>query len=149
MRHVRKIRSPRCWSPEERFTRDPATLACSLAPPSNPHKTGQPFAMELPSLLPPGASCVQWLFFKCHGHCPHWNSSSVMQSLRVTVYGCQKCVKVGERVHVWTYSRPWWTVFWLALSFGRNNCKNGARTRNAWRSACDSSRAMQTDPWSQ
>ena len=69
-----------------------------------------------------------------------------MQSLWTTVYGHQKRAKMGQRVHVRMYRHPWLTAFWLAFGFSWNNCKSGARTRNAWRSACDSLRAVRTDP---
>ena len=61
MGHVHKIRSPRYWSHKKWFTRKPATLACSLAPPSNSKNTEPaailsldwaPFAMELPHASP-------------------------------------------------------------------------------------------------
>ena len=84
-------------------------------------------------------------FFECQGHYPHWHSSSDMQSLWATVYGHHNRAKVGQRVHVRTHRRPWRTVFWSDFGFGRINCKSGAR--NAWKSACDSSRAVQTDSW--
>ena len=61
-RHVHKIRSPRRWSSDERFMRNPATLACSLAPPlqisTKPNPwwrsvlIGQTFIMELPLASP-------------------------------------------------------------------------------------------------
>ena len=58
-------------------------------------------------------------FFECQGHYVHWHSSSVMRSLWATVYGHQKCAKVGQRVHVWTYRCSWRTAFWSAFGFGR------------------------------
>ena len=125
MRHVCKIRSPRHWRCEECFTWDLPTLECSLAPPpSNPHKTGPAVMLSLDcTAMHDGASarfsCQVRVacsdpFFECQGHNPHWHSSSGMWSLWATVYGCQKCVKVGQTVHVWTYRRSWWTVFWSA-----------------------------------
>ena len=159
-RHVRKIRSSRLWSCEKCFMWDPATLACSLAPPLHiPTKlsplrhsvlAGQPFAMELPLASPTRcelSAVIHFLSAKCIT--PHSHSLSVMWSLWATVYGRQKHAEVDQRVYVRTYRHPWWTEFWSAFSFSLNNCKSGARTRNAWRSACDSSWAVRMGPWSQ
>ena len=159
MRNVHKIRSPRCWSREEHFTQELATLACILAPPIQiPTKpillrrsilTEQPFAMEPLLASPAGESCMHWSVFWVPRHYPHWHPSSVIRCLWTIVYGHKKHAKVGQRVHIWTYRRPWQTVFWSAFGIGRNNYKSGAITRNAWRSVYDSSWAMWTDPWSQ
>ena len=76
------------------------------------------------------AACTE-PFFECQ---EHWH---------------QKLAKVGQRVHVKTYRRPWLSAFWSAFSFARNNCKSAGRTRNAWRLVCDSSQAVRMDAWSQ
>ena len=82
-RHVRKIRSPRRWSCEERFTRDPATLACSLAPPppSNLHKTEPAAKLSLDWVAVHDGALSHFShqvrvacndpFFECQGHYPH------------------------------------------------------------------------------
>ena len=155
-RRVHKIRYPRRWSNEERFTRELATLACSLAPPFNSLQNwaccdtqswlGSRSQWSSPSLLLPGASCMQWSFLSAKGTTPIDIHCQLCK-----VYGpqCMDVKNVQKRVIEFKYKGPWRTAFWLAFGFSRNNCKSGARTRNAWRLACDSLQTVQTDPWSQ
>ena len=84
------------------------TLACNLASPLQfPIKpslqwcsvlTGQLFAMELPSLLPPGMSCVQWsIFLSAKGTTPIHNDHQLCK-----VYGPQ-CMDI-RNLRTWVES---------------------------------------------
>ena len=64
-------------------------------------------------------------FFECQGHHSIDIHCHVMRSLWNTVYGRQKCVKVGQSVHVRTYRHPWWTAFWSAFGVGWKIAKAG------------------------
>ena len=155
-RHVHKIRSSRCCSCEDHFTRDLATLVWSLAPPFKYPQNraccdaqswlGSHSWWSSPSFLPPGASCMQWCFLSAKGTIPIDIHCQLYE-----VYGPQcmdvKNVRKWVREFIYGYRCPWRTSFWLAFGFGQNNCKSEAR--NAWRLACDSLHAMRTDPWSQ
>ena len=138
MRRVHKIRSPRCWSHEEHFMQDLATLACSLPPPSkSPQNWARSNAQSwLGSCSQKSFSCqvrvaCSNLFLSSKGTTPIDTHRQLWE-----VYGLQymDVKNVQKWVREFMYRHPWWTAFWSAFSFSWNNCKSWSRY--AWRLAC-------------
>ena len=132
-RCVCKIRSPRHWSREERFKQDLATLVCSMAPPFKSPQNwahcdsqswmGSRWRWSSPLLLQPGASWVQWsVFLSAKSTTPLTFIVSYAKCMGHSVWISERA-KVGQRVRVWMYKRPWWTAFWSTFGFSQNNSK--------------------------